>query len=97
MSDYSLANTTNNMDDNYIKMDNNYIKMDDNYIINKKYIRWIRQMQDCLEVCVKSNGCSKYQTHRVCTYNNYDSYMKLNATLPKTPKQQLNLAYLILT
>ena len=34
-----------------------YIKTDDNKVINKKYIRWVKKMGDCMEVCTKSNGC----------------------------------------
>lgn len=63
-------------------MENNtelYIKTDDNKIINEKYIRWVKKINDCLEVCIKSNGCKeKYGTHKICKLNNLDSYNKLN-------------------
>lgn len=63
-------------------MDNNetsYIKTDDNKIINEKCIRWVKKMNDCLEVCVKSTGCDLINaTHRICKVNNYESYNKLN-------------------
>ena len=69
---------TENIENTIINKENKkYIKMDDNTCINKKYIRWIKQMNDCLEVCVKSNGCDRFQTHRVCVSNNPDSFMKL--------------------
>ena len=37
-------------------------------------------MNDCLEVCAKSTGCSLRggDTHRICKFNNIDSYNKLN-------------------
>ena len=59
---------------------NSYIKTDDNKIINEKYIRWVRKMADCLEVCTKSNGCAIElgQTHKICKLNNPDSFAKLN-------------------
>lgn len=64
-------------------MENNktlYIKTDDNTIINEKYIRWVKKMNDCLEVCVKSRGCivGMNETHKICKINNVDSYNKLN-------------------
>jgi len=63
-------------------MDNNqkYIKTDDNIIINEKYIRWIKKIDDCLEVCTKTNGCSllNKDTHKICKINSLDSYNKLN-------------------
>jgi hypothetical protein len=57
-----------------------YIKTDDNKIINKKYITWVEKINECLEVCTKSTGCSvKFgDTHKICKLNNLDSYNKLN-------------------
>jgi hypothetical protein len=61
-------------------MENTYIKTDNNRIINEKYITWIKKMNDCLEVCVKTDGCSirSGDTHKICKFNNSDSYNKLN-------------------
>ena len=64
-------------------MDNNqdlYVKTDDNRVINIKYIRWIKKLNDCLEVCTKSNGCNINEgtTHKICKLYNLDSYKKLN-------------------
>ena len=68
------------MDNNII--DNNiisYIKTDDNKIINEKYIRWVKKMNECLEICVKSSGCNeKNDTHRICKLNSLESYNKFN-------------------
>lgn len=56
-----------------------YIKTDDNKVINKKYIRWIKKIGDCMEVCTKSNGCVlKTDTHTICKLYSVDSYNKLN-------------------
>ena len=61
-------------------MDNNkiiYIKVDDNKLINQNKIRWIKKLDDCLEICLKSNGCSLdnrgTNTHKLCKINNLDS------------------------
>ena len=64
-------------------MENNqttYIKTDENKVINEKCVRWVQKMGDCLEVCIKTNGCSvkNRDTHRICKLNNLDSYNKLN-------------------
>ena len=39
-----------------------------------------KKINECLEVCVKSNGCSllNNNTHKICKLNNIDSYNKLN-------------------
>ena len=57
-----------------------YIKTDDNKIINEKCIRWVKKMNDCLEVCTKIIGCStEYKdTHTICKVNNLESYNKLD-------------------
>lgn len=56
-----------------------YIKTDDNKLINEKYIRWVKKMGNCLQVCTKSDGCGGiYDTHQICKLNNKDSYNKLN-------------------
>ena len=59
---------------------NTYFKTDNNSIINERYITWVKKMNDCLEVCVKTNGCSirSGDTHKICKFNNPDSYNKLN-------------------
>jgi hypothetical protein len=64
-------------------MENNkalFIKTDDNKIINEKYIRWIKKINECLEVCTKSNGCYGFRedTHKICKLNSPFSYNKLN-------------------
>jgi len=64
-------------------MDNtkvSYVKTDDNRIINENSIRWIKKMNDCLEVCIKSTGCNTIlnDTHKICKINNASSYDKLN-------------------
>ena len=64
-------------------MENNqtiYLKTDNNKIINEKYIKWVKKMNDCLQVCVKSNGCSSDNegTHKICKLNSPYSYNKLN-------------------
>lgn len=66
-------------------MENNnmsYLKTDNNNIINEQCIRWVKKMGDCLEVCVKSNGCHVYNneknTHTICKLNNPSSYYRLN-------------------
>jgi len=62
-------------------MENNqiYLKTDDNKIINEKYIRWVRKISECLEVCTKSIGCGGIgDIHKICKLNNLDSYDKLN-------------------
>jgi len=60
--------------------DNNilYVKTDNNKVINKKCIKWIKKMDECLYVCTKSTGCWDNDTHKICKINNEDSYNKLN-------------------
>lgn len=57
-----------------------FVKTDDNFYINSMYIAWIKQMDECLEICAKTNGCGKRDTHKICKINNpknYDFLMKL--------------------
>lgn len=51
-----------------------YIKTDDNKIINEKCIRWVKKMNDCLKVCIKSDGCYGIKDiHIICKSNNPSS------------------------
>ena len=63
-------------------MDNKqtFLKTDDNKIINKKHIRWVKKMGDCLHVCTKSIGCNidNGTTHQICKLNNPDSFNTLH-------------------
>ena len=57
---------------------NSYIKTDNGMVLNKKYIRWIKKIDECLEICIKSNGCiAKHNTHQICKSKNIDNYNKL--------------------
>jgi hypothetical protein len=44
------------------------------------YIRWVKKQGECLEVCIKSNGCGNNgdDTHTICKLNNPYSYYRLN-------------------
>jgi hypothetical protein len=57
-----------------------YYKTDDNRIIHENCIRWVKKMNECLEVCINRTGCYKLgeDTHRICKSNTPDSYHKLN-------------------
>ena len=63
------------MENNYIS----YLKTDDNRIINENCIRWVRKMDNCLEVCMRSDGCIFSRTHHeICKFKSFESYNKLN-------------------
>jgi hypothetical protein len=65
-------------------------KTDDNKIINEKYIRWIKKLDDCLEVCTKSTGCGGGfggDTHKICYINNSESYNNLNRLFGNKSKE----------
>jgi len=56
-----------------------FLKTDNNKIINEKCIRWVKKMDECLEVCIKTDGCREgVNTHKICKINNFHSYEKLN-------------------
>lgn len=57
-----------------------YIRTDDNTLINETCVKWIKKMNDCLEVCIKSSSCYQgINTHKICASNSPDSYNKLNS------------------
>jgi hypothetical protein len=61
-------------------MDNNkimYFKTDDNMFINEKYIRWVKQTNNCLELCTIMSGCHSKNTHKICKINSPENYNKL--------------------
>jgi predicted nucleic acid-binding Zn ribbon protein len=62
-----------------------YYKTDDNRIIHEKCIRWVKKMNECLEVCIKTSGCYTLgeDTHKICKINTPDSYNKLNQHFEK--------------
>jgi hypothetical protein len=62
--------------------ENNFIQAD-NTMINTKNIHWIRRINDCLEICTRTDGCILgRQTHRLCK-NNKDEFDKLNKLFKK--------------
>ena len=62
-----------------MKNKNSYLRTDDDKIINERCITWVKKMNECLEVCTRSTGCSlKNNTHTICKTNSPSSYEKLN-------------------
>jgi hypothetical protein len=60
-------------------METKYLKADDNKIINETNITWVKKMNDCLYVCMKTAGCvTSLDTHKICRLNSPESYEKLN-------------------
>ena len=64
-------------------MENNnnkpFIKVDDDKIININCIRWVKKMDECLQICSKANGCTGgLDTHKICKINNEYSYKRMN-------------------
>lgn len=61
---------------------NDYIKADDNTVVNKNHIRWIKKMNECIEICSSYTGCNtnanSKNTISVCKMNSPDSYKELN-------------------
>jgi hypothetical protein len=58
---------------------NSYIKTDDDKIINERCIRWVKKIEECLQICCKSDGCTGVNdTHQVCKINNPNDYSRLN-------------------
>lgn len=47
-------------------------------IINQKYIRWVKKMEECMYVCCKTTGCKESDTIKICKKTNPESYNKLN-------------------
>jgi hypothetical protein len=57
-----------------------FIKTDENIVLNESCIKWVKYMDECLEVCTKINGCtsSGLDTHKVCKENSPESYELLS-------------------
>ena len=57
-----------------------FLRTDNDVIINKYAILWVIKMDECLNVCMRSNGCYNVptDTHRICKNMNSASYEELN-------------------
>jgi hypothetical protein len=55
-----------------------YIKTDNNTILNEQCIKWVKKRNECLEVCMKGNGCYIGDTHTICKSMNDTAYNMLN-------------------
>ena len=70
-------------------MENNreksYICMDNNICINEKSIVWIHQVEKCMYLCTKPNGCEFRigDTHMICESKNPDGFNKLLGLINK--------------
>lgn len=61
-----------------------YIKGDGGMFINSRFINWIKQIDECYNVCTKSGGCYMVDgTHKICKLNNPTGYNKLTELINK--------------
>lgn len=67
-----------------ISMGNTYLKCDNNKIVNERHIRWVKKLDEAMEVCCKENGCISEtdfvylkDTITVSKQKSPDSYRKL--------------------
>lgn len=60
-----------------------YIKTDDNKLINEACIRWVKKIDECLEICTRADGCTNINTHRLCKLNNPDSFLYFQSKFVK--------------
>ena len=65
------------METNYVKKVQ-FIKIDNDKILDMNSIKWVKKINDCMEICTKGNGCYIGDTHKLCKANNPESYDKLN-------------------
>ena len=57
-----------------------FLRTDNNAIIRENAILWVKKMDECLQICMKTNGCDGIKdTHNICKIKNPTSYYKLNA------------------
>ena len=61
---------------------NDFVRLEKNIVLRESAIRWMKQMEECIYICSKSNGChidESFQntTHRVCKSTNPTSYNRL--------------------
>ena len=60
-----------------------FIKTDNNVALNVKQIKWVKKMNECMEVCMKGNGCFVGDTHKICKSVSMSSYDQLNKYFEK--------------
>ena len=51
------------------EINNELIRFHDGLVLNKKYIRWIKKVHDCMYICTKSDGCNNLSSHVICSSN----------------------------
>lgn len=78
----SFISITGNVPDK-IKMDlsNLYVKTDNNLLLSSAHIKWVKQMDECMEICADMHYCTAKgpfkNTYSVCKVLNPKSYKNL--------------------
>ena len=58
---------------------NSYLRTDHGIIINEKCIRWVKKMNECLHVCIRTSDLLAFDdTHKICKINSPHSYENMN-------------------
>ena len=55
-----------------------FIKIDGDKILNLNSIKWVKRINECMEICMKGDGCYVGDTHKLCKVNTPESYEKIN-------------------
>lgn len=54
-----------------------FIKIDGDKILEANSIKWVKRINECMEICIKGDGCYVGDTHKLCKVNNPESYERL--------------------
>jgi hypothetical protein len=59
----------------------NFLKIDNDTVINTNFIRWMQQVEGCIEVCTIMTGCNgrSKSPHTVCKKSAPEAFEKLSS------------------
>lgn len=68
-------------------MDNNFIKISDDEVINQTAIKWMKKMDECIEICINDDCGVTFSgypyTKHVCQFSNKELFNILNRHFDK--------------
>jgi hypothetical protein len=65
-----------------------FIQIDDGRMLNEERITWIKNIQECMHICAKNDGCRNMETITICKDKQPKSYERIMLLFPNNDKDK---------
>lgn len=63
-----------------------FLYLQNGIVVRKSAIRWLRKLDDCVQICANTSSCTPFSTYSACRKHDGETYEFLNAFVTPLPQ-----------